>query len=155
MKQEKRKKRGESKGIFNRTLQKKISDSFELASTFIARARGLMFRRGVERPLLFVFDGGRERRREACAIHSLFVFFPFSVIYLDSGRRVVDVRVAKPFVSVIIPDKDAAYLIEGRPELAEMVGQGDVLEFDARRGRCGKLCVGGMSTWARNMRKGS
>jgi uncharacterized membrane protein (UPF0127 family) len=118
--------------IYNKTRAGVLATEFGLADTALARARGLMFRRGIRKPLLFVFDNGRERARASCAVHSLFVFFPFSAIFLNSEKRVVDVRVAGPFISLITPRKDSAYLIEGRPELAGKVRVGDVLEFMVR-----------------------
>jgi len=118
--------------IHNRSRGAVLAGGFELADSVFTRTRGLMFRGGVERPLLFVFNGGRERARLSCAIHSLFVFFPFSAIFLDRGKRVVDVRIARPFLSLIIPREDSAYLIEGGPGLAGKVSVGDGLEFEVR-----------------------
>jgi uncharacterized membrane protein (UPF0127 family) len=115
--------------IYNRTRNEALADSAEMADTFFSRARGLMFRYRIARPLIFVFDEGREKNRQACAIHALFVFFPFSAIYLDAKKRVVDVAVCKPFFSVMMPRSECAYLIEGEPALAEKVKVGDVLEF--------------------------
>ncbi len=116
-------------GIYNKTSHKEIAEEFELLSTLFGRMRGLMFWGKISRPLLFVFDKGRERPAAACAIHSLFVFIPFSAIYLDADKRVVDARVCPPFFTFFAPKKPAAYLIEGEPGLAKMVKEGDVLEF--------------------------
>jgi len=115
--------------IYNKTRKEALAGSFELADTFSARARGLMFRRRVERPLLFVFDEGRNRSAQACAIHSFFVFFTYSAIYLDGQKRVLEAHVGKPFISFIVPRTECAYLIEGEPRLVEKVRVGDVLEF--------------------------
>ncbi|MDO8340102.1 MAG: DUF192 domain-containing protein [Candidatus Burarchaeum sp.] len=115
--------------IYNRTRNEALADSAELADTFFSRARGLMFRRRIEKPLIFIFDEGQEKNMRACAIHSLFVFFSFSAIYLDAKKRVVDVRVCGPFFSFMMPRSECAYLIEGEPGLTGKVGVGDVLEF--------------------------
>ncbi len=117
---------GSMGGIYNKSRKKRVAQDFELADSIPKRALGLMFRCGLKMPVLFVFDN---RSRYSCSIHSLFVFFPFSAIFLDEGKRVVDVRIARPFVSFIIPKKRSKYLIEGKPELAELVRVGDVLEF--------------------------
>jgi uncharacterized membrane protein (UPF0127 family) len=114
--------------ILNKTTGKKVCASFDTLETPMARMRGLMFRAKPEN-LLFVFDGGKERHASACAIHSLFVFFPFSAIYLDARKRVMDSRVCSPFTTFMKPKRDAAYLLEGGPELAAKVKEGDVLEF--------------------------
>ncbi|MFA6036036.1 MAG: hypothetical protein WC759_03690 [Candidatus Micrarchaeia archaeon] len=116
-------------GIYNRTSRKALCEDFELLSTLFGRMRGLMFRLSIRKPLLFVFDRGRERPAAACAIHSLFVFFSFSAIYLDSEKRVIASSVCPPFLTLFSPKKPAAYLIEGEPGLAKMAKEGDLLEF--------------------------
>jgi len=118
--------------IYNKTKRAVLAGDFELASSTLARARGLMFRCGIRRPILFVFNKGRERTRTSCAIHSLFVSFPFSAIFLDKNKKVIDARTCSPFVSFVVPKADAAYLIEGKPGLAGKVRVGDVLEFKVR-----------------------
>lgn len=50
--------------------------------------RGLMFRTKKTRALIFKTKG---------AIHSLFVFFPFLVLWLDNKNSVVDYKVVKSF----------------------------------------------------------
>ncbi|VVC03287.1 putative ACR [Candidatus Burarchaeum australiense] len=115
--------------LYNKRSRAVLANSLDVADSFFARARGLMFKSEVRRPLLFVFDEGKAKSRQACAIHALFVFFSFSAIYLDAAKRVVDVRVCDPFFSFVVPKKRSAYLIEGTPALAGKVRVGDVLEF--------------------------
>lgn len=80
-------------------------------------------------PLLFVF--GQEDRL-LCAIHSLFCLVGFDAVFLDSKKRVVDVRLGiKPFSEVfIVPKKPAKYLVECMEGSAEGVKEGDELEFE-------------------------
>ena len=83
---------------------------FEIADTHRKRMRGLMFRIGFEKPLLFIMP---TESREYSAIHSFFVFFPFDAVFINSKRVVVDVRSEiRPFTPSIIPKKPAKYLIE-------------------------------------------
>ncbi|MEM4389322.1 MAG: DUF192 domain-containing protein [Candidatus Micrarchaeia archaeon] len=80
---------------------------FEVCSSFLARARGLMFRRHPTR-LLFVFPSAGMH-----AIHSLFVFFPFDAIFLDERKRVVFVRKnIPPFTLLVRPPRAIRYLLE-------------------------------------------
>lgn len=81
----------------------------EVADTFFKRARGLMFRRF--KPLLIVMP---QESRELSSIHSLFVFFPFDAVFLDSKGVVVDARSVKPFTLKITPRKPAKYILELR-----------------------------------------
>lgn len=82
---------------------------------FFGRLRGLMFspRRNI------VLCLPREGRNRA-AIHSFFVFFPFSAVFLNSRREVVDVKTMKPF-RTYRPRRPAQYVLEigrGYEELA-------------------------------------
>jgi uncharacterized membrane protein (UPF0127 family) len=90
--------------------------------------RGLMFRRrlGDDEGLLLV--GRRESRRDA-AITMSFVFFPIAVVWLDSGGRVVDTRLALPFRPFYVPSAPAKDILEGPPSLIESVKVGDRLRF--------------------------
>ncbi|MEM3556256.1 MAG: DUF192 domain-containing protein [Candidatus Micrarchaeia archaeon] len=99
---------------------------FELADTFFKRARGLMFRRKIEKPLLFILP---TESRELSSIHSLFVFFPFDAVFLNSKGVVVDVRRVKPFTLNVTPKKPAKYIIEMEAGEAERrgIGVGDRL----------------------------
>jgi len=88
-----------------------------------------MFRRGMKRPLLFTFP--KEARVES-SIHAFFVFFPFDAIYLDNGKKVVDVRGSiAPFTPLIIPKGKAKYLVEAPAGWAKRKGikVGDRLYF--------------------------
>jgi uncharacterized membrane protein (UPF0127 family) len=95
---------------------------------FLCRLRGLTFRQrlGDDEGLLLV--GRRESRLDA-AIHMLFVFFPIAVVWLDGGRRVVDVQLARPFRPFYVPQAPAKDILEGPPALIESVDVGDRLHF--------------------------
>jgi len=81
----------------------------EWADNSLKRARGLMFRRKLDKALVFLLD--RETKIGA-AIHSYFVLFSFDIIWLDKERRVVDMRTVRPFRLIEIPKKAAKYFIE-------------------------------------------
>jgi hypothetical protein len=83
---------------------------FELADNTLKRARGLMFRRKINKPLLFILPA---ESREFSAIHSFFVFFPFDAVFLNSNGVVVDIKeYIRPFTFRITPKKPAKYIIE-------------------------------------------
>jgi uncharacterized membrane protein (UPF0127 family) len=84
---------------------KEVFDS-EIASDFLGHMKGLMF--SGKKNILFVLD-----RERTFGIHSFFVFFPFDAVYLDSGKKVVDVaRGVKPFTFYVENRKPAKYLLE-------------------------------------------
>ena len=87
-----------------------FKEEFEIADTTFKRARGLMFRSRISKPLLFIMPS---ESKELSSIHSLFVFFPFDAVFLDSKGVVVDIRERiKPFRLKITPAKPARYILE-------------------------------------------
>lgn len=89
-----------------------LEEEFEIADTMLKRARGLIFRRKIEKPLLFILPS---ESRKFSAIHSFFVAFPFDAVFLNSKGIVVDIREnIQPFALKITPTKPAKYIIEFR-----------------------------------------
>jgi len=75
--------------------------------SFIGKVFGLTFKRKSTKNLLFEFSDDK-----LIAIHSIFVFFPFLAIWLDSHNRVLEIRYVKPFTFHILPKKKFRKLIE-------------------------------------------
>ena len=114
--------------VFNKSRSTVVSEDAELADSFLSRLRGLMFRRN-PKTLLFVFPESSVKRN---SIHAFFVFFEFDAIYLDSGKRVVNVHErVKPFTPYLEPAAPAKYLVEmaGGSASKRGIKAGDVLEF--------------------------
>lgn len=75
---------------------------------FFGRFRGLMFRNLKDsRALLFDFE-----RLVRFSIHSLFVRFPFVVIWLDENGKVVRIKKVDKNIFDLRPDKKFVKLIE-------------------------------------------
>ena len=75
---------------------------------FFDRALGLMFKpRKNAQALLFKFD-----KSSRITIHSLFVFFPFVVAWLDSKGKIIEIRKIKPFTPLVSIEKSYSLLIE-------------------------------------------
>jgi uncharacterized membrane protein (UPF0127 family) len=64
------------------------------------------------------------------AIHMLGMFFGITVVWADSDLRVVDVRRATPWISVIVPRKPARYVIECAAARYEEFNIDDQLAFE-------------------------
>lgn len=74
----------------------------------IGKIFGLMFRsRRMARALLFSFE-----KPTKIKIHSLFVFFPFLVLWLDKKNIVIKIRIVNPFNLSISPKKYFRKIIE-------------------------------------------
>ncbi|MBU0929865.1 MAG: DUF192 domain-containing protein [Nanoarchaeota archaeon] len=79
---------------------------FELCDTLLKNFRGLMFSK--KKNLILI--AAKESRIDA-SIHSLFVFFPFNAVFLNSKKEMVDHKKIRPF-SFYMPKKPAKYVLE-------------------------------------------
>jgi len=70
--------------------------------------RGLMFRRRENAPIL-LFEFGKPTR---IILHSLFVFFPFYVLWLDRKNNILEIVKAKPWRISIAVDKKFNKIVE-------------------------------------------
>lgn len=86
--------------------KKNITLSIKQLSLF-GKFFGLMFRTPKTENLLFSFP--RDTKK---AFHSLFVFFPFLMLWLDKKKKVTDWRLVKPFSTVILAKKKFRYVVE-------------------------------------------
>ncbi|MCX6767538.1 MAG: DUF192 domain-containing protein [Candidatus Micrarchaeota archaeon] len=87
----------------------------EPAGSVLKKAVGIMFREKKFAPVFFEFAA---EARAANSIHSLFCP-EFDAVFLDAGRKVVEIRRVKPF-SFVTPSKPAKYLIEVPAGLAKV-----------------------------------
>ncbi|MFW5902855.1 MAG: DUF192 domain-containing protein [archaeon] len=95
----------------------KMNIEIEKADTFLKRLIGLMFKKKIDKGLLF--DLGREKKQGA-AIHSFFVFSRFDAVFLDKNIEIVDIkRKIKPFKPYIKPKKPSRYILELPPGKAD------------------------------------
>jgi uncharacterized membrane protein (UPF0127 family) len=118
--------------LVNVTTGETVAERVTLCETFWTRGRGLMFRRRLTADEAYVFVGSRESIA-LTTIHMFFVFFPVAVLWLDHGRKVVDVVRAYPFRPRYAPSKPARYFIEALPSLLEKVRVGEVMDWEADR----------------------
>ncbi len=119
--------------IINRSRKKVLAEKAELADSLWKKTKGLMFR-AQPTPLMMPF--GRDGKH---SIWMPFMRFPIDIIFIDSNKRVVDVkencrplRFLNPFTwKLFWPKKSARYVLETKAGLVESTGTepGDVLEF--------------------------
>lgn len=95
------------KEIIFQYKKKKIKLVVEDCNLF-KKFTGLMFsRREKAKSLLFSF-----KKPTKVSIHSIFVFFPFVVVWLDDKNKVVDLKVVRPLNFSIGLDKYFSKIIE-------------------------------------------
>ena len=62
----------------------------KVCDTILSQAHGLMF----SRPKIVLFVFKKEKR---IAIHTWFVFFPITLLFLDKSRQVTEIKTLKPW----------------------------------------------------------
>lgn len=92
-------------------LKNRVISKTKTLDSFFSKFRGLMFSKKLDKgkSLIFILDS---ESRFNSMIHMLFVFFPIDVVFLNSSKKVVDVRKAYPFVSFILPKFKSKYVLE-------------------------------------------
>ena len=118
------------KTIFLINKTKKLDKSLQIqyCDTFLSQLRGLMFRPRLARDEGLVLVGTRDSRLES-AIHMFFVSFDLTVLWVDSGMKVVDKVLAKSWRPVYISKKPAQYVVEIHPERWGDFEIGDEVQF--------------------------
>lgn len=96
-------------------MKTKIGLEFEGKKFFIevkrlsefGKARGLMFRRREKSPiLLFEF-----KKKVSFHLTSLFVFFPFLVLWLDKNNKIIGKKFVKPWRPTVLSSVKSYYKI--------------------------------------------
>ena len=80
------------------------------AETFFEKARGLMFAVPPKNKGLLI-DCNKESRLGS-SIHMLFVFFPLDILWLNSKKKIVDIRHVFSFMPFAMSRKPTKYVLE-------------------------------------------
>ncbi len=88
---------------------KTVASKTEVARSFLAKSRGLMFRRSIpeDYALLFVFN-----KPEKVSLHMVFVPFPIDVLLLDKDMKILDTRRLKEWVGLLNSGFKVSYVVE-------------------------------------------
>lgn len=97
--------------IRNISKNRKIISSHRIADNVFSRAKGLMFSREKNFDYGLIFDLERETKIGA-SIHMFFVFFPINVVFLDSKKKIVDVKLGLKPWQMTKPRDKCRYVIE-------------------------------------------
>ena len=93
--------------IKNVTKNRVLAKEFSYCRSEWSKFRGLMFTKKLRKALVFVF-----KKEKLIGIHMFFVWYPIDILWLDSKKRVVDLRKNfKPF-RIVISKRPAKYIIE-------------------------------------------
>ena len=111
------------------TKNKIIISKTKYANTFLLQLRGLMFFSKKRFDFALIFFRESESIINS-SLHMLFVFFKINVIFLDSKKKVVDIKKNFFPFSFYSPKKPSKYIIE-LPTKTDIsfVKKGDILSF--------------------------
>lgn len=89
-----------------------LSGKARFAEGAFGRMKGLMFERRKNFDYSLIFKMPSESRMGS-SIHMMFVFFPIDVLFLDSGKKVVDiVHSLRPWALNCTPKRPAKFIVE-------------------------------------------
>ena len=95
--------------VINKTRRKTIAESAKICPSPLSKAKGLMFSKPLkDKALVFVF-----KKPKQVVLHTLFVFFPIDIMFLDKKQRVVEtIGDVKPFTPLIRSRESVNFVIE-------------------------------------------
>ncbi|MFH1257574.1 MAG: DUF192 domain-containing protein [Candidatus Micrarchaeota archaeon] len=100
--------------------KKVLFHNYELADTPWKKTKGIMLRKKLEKPVLFILD---YEDRVRAAIHSFFCLIRFDAVFLNGNKVVVDIIENIPAWKIYIaPRKPAKYFIECKAGEARRLG---------------------------------
>ena len=112
----------------NSSTGKMVMGKVRLADSAFARMKGLMFERKENFDYALVFELPHAGRM-AASVHMMFVFFPIGIVFLDAGKKVVDIAALAPWMLNYTPKKAAKYFVELPEGKAEGVSIGDIINW--------------------------
>ena len=103
--------------------------SAKICASFLCQLRGLTFRRMLPREEGLLLVQRSDSRLEA-AIHMIGVFTDLAVVWINSSKKVVDVRLARRWRPLYVPRRPARYVLEIAPERMQDFTIGDEVDFE-------------------------
>lgn len=115
--------------VTNRTTGKTLTEQARWCRSRLCRLIGLQFRRGLKPGEAIILSKEKDSIASS-SIHMFFVFFPIAAIWINGEGVVTSAQLAKPWRPYYASPAPARHVLEGRPELLEMVSVGDRVEFE-------------------------
>jgi uncharacterized membrane protein (UPF0127 family) len=102
--------------------------SAEYCDSFWSRFRGLMFRPSLEPSQALLLVDKKDNRLDS-AIHMLFMNFDIAAVWINTQRKVVDVKLARKGQLMLIPQQPACYVLEAHTCQFRNFLVGDIINF--------------------------
>jgi len=93
--------------IANKTEKTPLIGNSKRCRGLWSKARGLMFSKKRDLGLIFIFNSEKIR-----SLHMFFVFYPIDVLFLDSGKKVVEIKENFLPFTFFYPAKKSQFIIE-------------------------------------------
>jgi uncharacterized membrane protein (UPF0127 family) len=97
--------------IHNLTLSLERPVTARYCATFLCRLRGLTFRGDLPPDQGLLLVQGRDSRVDS-TIHMLAVWMDLAVVWINSEQEVVDVKLARRWRPIYVPQSPAMYILE-------------------------------------------
>ncbi len=110
----------------SRPLTQPISASY--CDTFWSRFRGLMFQSKLEPTQALLLVDKKDNRLDS-AIHMLFMNFDITAVWINSQKKVVDVKLARKGQLILIPLQPACFVLEAHSSQFSNFQIGDSIHF--------------------------
>jgi uncharacterized membrane protein (UPF0127 family) len=116
--------------VRNRTKALKKRLTLDYCEAYWCKLRGLAWRRKLEEEdgIVLVY---KNVSIAGTTIHMFGMFFDLAVIWLGDDLKVVDIRSANKWRSIIAPTTGASYVIECSPSRISEFKIGDQIEFES------------------------
>jgi uncharacterized membrane protein (UPF0127 family) len=115
--------------ILNNSQPLKTSLIAKICSSYFCRLRGLMFSKNIEKSQGLLLKMPKESIFMS-GIHMVAVNFDLGAVWINTEKIVVDVQLAKKWVSVLTPVKPAKYVLEIHPDRVAEFSLGDKVQFE-------------------------
>ena len=102
--------------------------NIKINKNIFSKARGLMFSRRIKANQGILFINNKEGLIKSI-IHTLFVFYPIKVIWMNSNFKIVDIKIVKSFSLLVYPKKPAKYILEVSPKALKDIKINDTLKL--------------------------
>jgi uncharacterized membrane protein (UPF0127 family) len=97
--------------------------------SFFCRLRGLTFRRQIPQNWGLLLVQGKDNRIDS-AIHMFGVFIDLGIIWINNAGVVVDICLAKRWITIKAPRQPARYILEIIPDRLDEFSIGDKVHFE-------------------------
>ena len=119
--------------IINNLTQSSISPlKARLCESFLCRLRGLTFRRSLSSQEGLLLVQKKDSRMDA-TIHMLAVFTDLAVVWINTDGDVVDLRLARRWRPIYVPQSPARYVLEMAPDRLADFQVGDKVRIEEIR----------------------